>query len=61
MPKMKKDFTEKDLVVGRLVSEDKDFMTIEVLKDNNNHFTLREGDQFYTLIFTAGKPWEQKR
>ena len=53
-----KHFTDKDIMVGRVVNEDDNFMLLEVCKDENRQLRLEEGDKFYTIIFTAGKPWE---
>lgn len=55
-----------DILVARILSEDEDFLTIEIMKDENNTFTLRDGDRFLTLMFVrqeggdlkAFKPWE---
>lgn len=59
-----------DLLVGRVLSEDKDFITIEIAKHDEDYFTLNKDDQFYTLLFVTNKnmdrgqlrawlPWEQ--
>lgn len=45
------------VVVGRVLNEDDEFMILEVAKDENRELQIREGDRFYTLIFTQGKPW----
>lgn len=47
------------LAVGRLLSEDDDFMVIEVAKNDKVSFTLQQdedgetvgGDQFFTMLF----------
>lgn len=62
---MANSFTSKDLVVGRVVSEDSGFILIEIMKHDTDTFTLQEGDRFYTLMFVrqvddgveAWKPW----
>ena len=63
----KSHFTNKDICLGRVLSEDEDFILIEVgkrddvvyhLQQNNDGETVG-GDRFYTLIFTGGKPWEE--
>jgi hypothetical protein len=51
-------FTDADVVVVRVLHEDADFMTLEIAKDENRELRLEEGDRFYTVIFTNGKPWE---
>lgn len=41
----------KHLLVGRVISEDDKFMLLEIPKDLNEPMTIKEGDQFYTLMF----------
>lgn len=50
-------FTGNDIVLGRVLHEDGDFMTLEIAKDEGRSLNLEDGDRFYTIIFTAGKPW----
>lgn len=40
-----------DVVVGRVLSEDSAFMTIEIAKSSDEQITLRQGDRFYTFMF----------
>lgn len=53
-------FSTEDIIVGRVISEDKDFMLIEIAKDENRQLTLEPNDRFYTLVFVrmtdTGKP-----
>lgn len=56
MPK----YTENDIVIGRVVSEDENFILLEIAKDIHRKLHIEEGDSFFTLIFTAGKPWENQ-
>ena len=48
-----------DVVVARKISETDTTITIEIEKQNQNEVTINEGDEFYTMIFVAGKPWER--
>lgn len=59
--------TSDDLVVARVLSEDKDFMVLEVIKNDFKEVSISGGDQFYILAFVTnvggsrieiGKPWE---
>jgi hypothetical protein len=50
-------FTEKDIVLARVLNEDDDFMTLEVIKNDARELNLESGDTFFTIIFTNGKPW----
>lgn len=64
-------FSQDDVVVGRVISEDDDFMVVEIGKHDGVKWTVEPlpGEQqmsFYTLLFcrfrdgqpTFEKPWE---
>jgi hypothetical protein len=62
------EFTIHDLVVGRVVNEDDDFMLVEIAKDEHRKVNIDEGDQFYTMAFIhqpddgqmeIWKPWQK--
>lgn len=66
--KKKTKFTDADLVVARVLHEDERSMTLEILKDRNAPIHLNQGlpggqdappDQFFTMLFASGKPWEK--
>lgn len=56
---------DRNFVVGRVVNEDKDFMLVEICKDNDRPVLLCKGDRFYTMAFVKAedgklvvwKPW----
>ena len=52
-------FTQDDVMLARLLHEDDAFMILEVPKDLSRKVELQDGDQFFTIIFTGGKPWEK--
>lgn len=52
-------FTQKDILLARVLHEDADFITLEVPKSDTERLQVRDGDQFHTILFTAGKPWEE--
>lgn len=52
-------FTQGDVVLARVLHQDDDLMTLEVIKNDARVLRLEDGDQFVTILFTAGKPWEQ--
>ena len=63
-------FSQGNLVVGRVVNEDDDFMLIEIPKSDEHTFHLDddvEQNRFYTMLFcsfkdgepTFVKPWEK--
>lgn len=49
------------VLVGRVVHEDEQFLTLEIAKDLSERVTLKDGDRFYTLMFTEGLPWKKKK
>lgn len=62
--------SKDDLVVARVLSEDEQFMTVELSKDNEQRFTLDpdEPDRYYIMVFIKmkdedgpkiWKPWEE--
>lgn len=62
-------FSKDDMVVGRVVTEDDDFILIEFPKSDEHTFHLSDDknqNQFYTMLFcsfkdgepTFIKPWE---
>lgn len=60
-PTETRNFTHDDIVVGRILFEDADFVTVEFAKDQDRQISgLRNGDRFETVIFTGGKPWEKR-
>lgn len=48
--------------VARIISEDDEWMMLEVPKSVDSKFTLdkeKENNRFVTFIFTDGLPWEK--
>jgi hypothetical protein len=55
--------TGADLCVGRVLHEDDDFMTIEVVKNEERPLNIESGDRYLTLLFVrqvdgAGQVWK---
>lgn len=64
-------FSSDDVVVGRVVNEDDDFILIEFPKSDQHTFHLdddKENNRFFTMLFCAfengepsfDKPWERE-
>lgn len=61
-------FSQEDVCAARIVSEDEDFVILEVAKHDGVAFTLDPDtpDQFWTILFASfkdgvdfTKPWER--
>lgn len=52
-------FSQDDVVLARVLHEDDQLMTLEVIKDMTRVLDVDGGDRFFTLIFTHGKPWDE--
>lgn len=50
--------TRGNVVPARIVSEDDEFMLLEVGKRPDSSWTTYDNMRFVTIVFTAGKPWE---
>lgn len=50
----------KDAVLARVLYEDDDLVTLEVIKNEDRTLNLENGDKFVTLTFTTGNWWEAK-
>ncbi len=46
--------------LARVLHEDSQLMTVEIVKDDERKLKLEEGDRFYTIVFTDGLPWVGK-
>lgn len=47
------------IFVARVMSQDDDFVVLQVGKRDDVSFKVEEGDEFLTLGFTVGDPWEE--
>ncbi len=64
-------FSQDDVIVGRVVSEDDDFLLVEFPKSPDHKFHLdenREANRFLTMLYVKmidgqpvfGKPWDDE-
>jgi hypothetical protein len=66
------EFSKKQMLVGRVLSDDEKQITLEIMKDDSTPYTLdpEGGDRFFTILFIhqpEGKtepevwlPWEHE-
>ena len=61
MGKKRRPKSERTVPVqlARVLHEDDDLMTLEVIKNRHRELRLEDGDRFLTLVFTHGVPWER--
>jgi hypothetical protein len=45
-----------ELRVGRVLHEDDDFVTLEVVKDEQRQLQVEDGDRYLTLVFVKHSP-----
>lgn len=47
------------VVLARVLHEDDDLMTVEIIKNEQRQLRIEDGDRFFTMVFTDGIPWEK--
>lgn len=48
-------FKGTDVRVARILTEDEDFITIEVMKNMDDSWSIQEGDKFLTVLFITNE------